>query len=180
LNYKALIGSMMIFVLAVAIALSGCTSPTPTPANGTGTAAPTAAASTDSTNTTLATGGSTQHATTSSTMPVAADTPPKTYTGAGEQMAGPINLKAASTTFKVKCSNAKDTAFTVNLQNVTTGENVDNVGQHGVIYTNTGAGPTRISNEIDDTEQYVIPSADNYQIYVNCDPGASWEISISQ
>jgi len=179
LNYKALIGSMMIFVLAVAIAASGCTSPTP--ANNTSTATPTAASTTGSTNSTpTTTGGSTQHTTTSSTTTTAADTPPKTYSNTGEQMAGPISLKAASTTFKIKCSDAKDKAFTVNLQNSATGENIDNVGQHGVIYTNTGAGPTRMNNEIDDTEQYVIPSADNYQVYVNCDPGASWEISISQ
>lgn len=160
---KSILMTMIVVIFAAVVAASGCTNPATTPTSAPGSA------------TTAAT-----QASTSQPFTGTPDTVPKTYTGTGEQILGPISLKAASTTFHIKCDDAKNSEFIVNLQDSATGENVDSVGEHGRIYRNLKKGADMTEDTFDVTQTYTVPSAGNYLITVSSNATASWQVTVTQ
>ena len=176
MNFKALLITTMVVLLALTVAVSGCTTPTPTVAP---TVAPTVVPTTSTTIITATAAASTPVASTATAIASTPDTAPKTYTGTGPKSLGPISLKPGSTTVTIKCTDAGNSGFIVTLQD-TSGNSVKGLGIYnsGMLYTNVAG--TTITNNIDVTKTYSIPTAGDYLIDVSCNNVAQWEVSVSQ
>ncbi|MFB3902203.1 MAG: hypothetical protein ACE15E_02015 [Acidobacteriota bacterium] len=95
------------------------------------------------------------------------DTPPRSYSGRGLKVVGPVSLKAGSASFKVSCPDLKQAGFVAELYDGRTAQN------KGIIALGTGA-------KVDETKKLQVPSAGDYLLKVNANGRADWAIEVTQ
>jgi hypothetical protein len=107
-------------------------------------------------------------------LPKTSETLPKTYTGAGGTVFGPVSI-AASPIFTIVCSDAKQAGFTVTLFNATTGEEMYSAG-YKPLYMNLDNN-NKVINNINTTVTPTLATG-NYLIEVEANQDATYSILV--
>jgi len=95
------------------------------------------------------------------------DIPPKSYSGSGLMVVGPVLLKAGSASFKVTCPDLKQAGFIAELYDGTTAQN------KGMIALGTGAS-------VAETKKLQVASAGNYMVKINANGRSEWTLEVTQ
>ena len=104
-------------------------------------------------------------------LSTSADVVPKTYTGTGEKVVGPLTLKAGSVSFKISVPDLNQAGFSVKLIDATTGDSV------GII---TPSRAEMESNKLDMTITKTLDADGNYLMDVGANGATAWTIDVSQ
>lgn len=100
-------------------------------------------------------------------LPVSADPLPRSFSGSGLKVLGPLSLKAGSALFKVSCPDLRQAGFIAELYDARTAQN------KGVIALGTGTG-------VAETKKLQLPGAGDYLIKINANGRSEWTIEVSQ
>jgi hypothetical protein len=100
-------------------------------------------------------------------LPVSTDRLPRSYSGSGLKVLGPVSLKAGSALFKVSCPDLRQAGFIAELYDARTARN------KGIIALGTG---TRVV----EAKKLKLPGAGDYLVKINADGRSEWTIEISQ
>ena len=104
-------------------------------------------------------------------LSTSADVVPKTYTGTGEMVVGPMTLKAGSASFKISAPDLNKAGFSVKLLDATTGDSVATI---------TPSRAEMESNILDMTVTKTIEADGNYLMDVGANGATAWTIDVSQ
>lgn len=103
-----------------------------------------------------------------------AESLPKTYTGAGGTVFGPVSI-SSDATFVITCADANQAGFTVELVEATTGEKIYNPG-YKPLYVNLDENSNAINNINTTITKYGLSG--NYLIAVNANIYANYTVGI--
>lgn len=102
-------------------------------------------------------------------LSASADSVPKTYTGKGLKVVGPMSLKAGQVNLKISAPDLNNAGFTVDLVDATTGTS-------GAFSVPTGIE----NNKIDTTLPLTIDTAGDYLLEVSANGNTEWTVEVSQ